>query len=146
GLLHPFVIDADISEGASDGAGGGTNGGADQRHQEDQADQRSPEGSRNGPGRGGVEELVELDAAARVFHCNDRVAQFEQVLSLHCQQLLADLLRLRLGRKGDHNEFTHGILPWQLQKSIAPRRRRDTDLWCKVTEAERTSSFWGYAP
>src|SRR5262249_59540975 len=84
---------------------------------------------------------VELDAAARVFHRHDRVAQFEQVLSLHCQQLLADLLRLRLGRKGDHNEFTHGILPWQLQKSIAPRRRRDTDLWCNVTEATPRPRF-----
>jgi len=57
-VLHEFVVDADIGQSATDSAGGGAQRGTGERHQEDQTDQRTPEGAAHSACRGGVDHLI----------------------------------------------------------------------------------------
>ena len=68
---------------------------------------RAPEGSGGGAGRGRVEQLIEFDMAIGLLDRDNRVAQLDQVLLLHIEQLLANLLGLFFGRKGDFHEIGH---------------------------------------
>ena len=58
GLLHPFVVDADIRQISTERAGRCAKGSANQRHQKDQANQTAPKGASNRTGSGGIDQLI----------------------------------------------------------------------------------------
>jgi hypothetical protein len=70
-------------------------------------DQRTPEGAGHRRGARRIEKLVELDATILVLHGDHRVAKLEQIFLVHGEQLLPHGLSLRLGGKGNHDEFAH---------------------------------------
>src|SRR6267154_1862369 len=73
----------------------------------DQPDQRTPKGSGQSPGRRRMKQLVQFDAAVRLLDGDDGVCKLYQVLVLHCEQLMANLLGLCLGRECDNDEAGH---------------------------------------
>jgi hypothetical protein len=68
---------------------------------------RNPEGSGSCSGRSGIEELIELDMATLLLHRDNRIAQLDQVLLLHVDQLLTHLLGFLFRRKRDFHEIGH---------------------------------------
>jgi len=54
-----------------------------------------------------MEQLVQFDAAVRLLDGDDGVCKLYQVLVLHCEQLMANLLRLCLGWECDNDEIGH---------------------------------------
>jgi hypothetical protein len=113
-VFHELVVDSDIAEGAAESARGRADCRAGQGHQEDHADQCAPERPGQCAGRSRIEKLIEFDMAIGLLDRNDCVAQFDQVLLLHVEQLLANLLGLFLGWKGDFYKISHMFTPWRL--------------------------------
>jgi hypothetical protein len=58
-----------------------------------------------------VDELVELDPALFVLHRNDRIADLDQIILLHVEDFLANLLGFGFTREGDEHEISHGEIP-----------------------------------
>src|SRR5262249_32705510 len=107
-VLHELVVDADISQFAAESTRRRTDGRADQRREEYQADQSSPEGTRKSSRSGRIYHLIQLDLTVGRLDRNNGVAELDQVLPLHCQQSLANLLGLLFRRERDENEIAHG--------------------------------------
>ena len=96
---------------------------AGERHHEDQPDQRAPEHAGDAADRGGVEELVELDVAFRIFDGDDGVAHLDQIFLLHLKQFLSHFLGLLLRGKGNDEQIVHGESPLADRAKHAPQRR-----------------------
>jgi len=58
GLLHPFVVNADIGQISAERAGRGAKGSASKRHQKDQANQRAPKGASSRAGSCRIDQLT----------------------------------------------------------------------------------------
>jgi hypothetical protein len=69
-------------------------------------------------GRGRIEKLVELDMAIGLLYRDDRVAQLDQVLLLHIEQLLTNFLGLLFRRKCDFYKIGHFSLPHAVAEPI----------------------------
>jgi hypothetical protein len=59
-----------------------------------------------------MEQLIEFDATVGLLHRDHGVAQLDQILPLHVQQLLTDLLGLFFSRKCHNDEITHVFTPF----------------------------------
>ena len=110
-LLHEVVIDAVIGQRPAERARRRAERRPEHRHQEDRADQQTPERARDGAERRGVEELVQLDLAALMHHGDGGIADLDQIFLLQRDHFLAHLLGAGLGRVDDDDEIGHGGLP-----------------------------------
>jgi hypothetical protein len=54
--------------------------------------------------------LIEFDTAIGLLHRDHRITQLDQILVLHTEQLLANLLGFFFGRKCDFHEVCHWCL------------------------------------
>src|ERR1700731_366248 len=125
GIPHEPIVDADIGKRAAERPRRRSDRGASQRHQEDHTDQSAPECPRNGAGCSWVEELIEFDMAIGLLPRDHRITQLDQVLLLHIEQLLANLLVFFFGRKCDFHEIGHLCL---LHAVRIERRRLSREL------------------
>ena len=55
-----------------------------------------------------MDELIELDPALLVLGRDDRIADLDQIILLHVEDFLANLLGFALTREGDEHEISHG--------------------------------------
>src|SRR5437764_1117513 len=81
-LLHEVIIDAHVAHRSAEGSGGCTKGGAENRCEEQNADQQTPECSGNRTVCGEMVNLIEFDLAFCISGHDNRIFEIDQIFAL----------------------------------------------------------------
>src|SRR5580704_4185651 len=109
-VLHETIVYPDIGERAAKSAGRGSDRRSEKWHQEDEANERTPEGAAGSTCCRRMKQLVQFDPTVRLLYRDNGIAELDKIVLLHVEQFLPNFLRLLLRRKLDDDEVTHGVL------------------------------------
>ena len=110
--LHLLIINAHVHQRTAKRPRRSADGGAGDWHKKEPADQHAPEGARNRGCRRRMHELIEFHPAVFVASGDDRIADLDQVLLLHSEDLIAHFLGLLFILERYENEIAHRQSPW----------------------------------
>ena len=110
--LHLLVIDAHVHQRTAQRPRSRADSRAGDRHKKEPANQHAPEGARNRARRRRMHELIEFHSAVFVAGGDDRIANLDQVLLLHSEDLIAHFLGFLFVLERYENKIAHRQSPW----------------------------------